>query len=128
MDCRRPQHCSPCMKPSFPFLVSEKKNAAQLKLMGQGPYQSQNIDVRLNTRVERIDPTAQQVYTAARRIRRALEDVAVTFDPITGEPVITGLWTNAGVYRAVIQQRLAVSGLKNAYINHRLHWGHLMIH
>ncbi|MGD9365203.1 MAG: FAD-dependent oxidoreductase [Desulfobacteraceae bacterium] len=141
----------------------------------------------------------------------AAGDVAVTFDPIAGEPVITGLWTNAaemgrcaginmtgrskvyggtfgilnatqvarmpfvsmgivhtagtncevhvkassaayrklvfspegdrlvgalfvgdianaGVYRAVIQQRLALNGLKNAVIKHRLHWGHLMIH
>lgn len=376
---------APYFRPMIPFLVSEKKNAAQLQLMGQGPYQSQDIDVRLNTRVVRIDPAAQQVFTAdnavmpydrlliatgsqpiipretegidadgvmplrtladakrmaerARqsrlavvlgagllgmkaamalqqrglavtlvekeeeilpwlmesdaggRIRRALEDagvavitgstikavqtnaqgacgvvldngrelacqlvcigigvkpntaclknsgirvdvgvvtdthtacsapnvfaagdVAVTFDPITGESVITGLWTNAaemgrcaginmtgrskvyggtfgilnatqvarmpfvsmgivhtagsncevhvkassaayrklvfspegdrlvgalfvgditnaGVYRAVIQQRMAVNGLKNAVINHRLHWGHLMIH
>jgi NAD(P)H-nitrite reductase large subunit len=34
--------------------------------------------------------------------------------------------TKAGVYRAVIQQRMAVNGFKNTVINHRLHWGHLM--
>jgi NAD(P)H-nitrite reductase large subunit len=139
----------------------------------------------------------------------AAGDVAVTFDPITGEPLVAGLWTNAvemgrcaginmtgrskayggtlgilnatqvarmpfvslgivhtagtdyevhvkassaryrklvfspegdrlvgalfvgdiaraGVYRAIIQQRMAVNGLKNAVINHRLHWGHFI--
>ncbi|MGD9365204.1 MAG: FAD-dependent oxidoreductase [Desulfobacteraceae bacterium] len=55
---------APYFRPMIPFLVSEKKTAAQLQLMGQGPYQSQDIDVRLNTRVVRIDAAAQQVYTA----------------------------------------------------------------
>lgn len=55
---------APYFRPMIPLLVSGKKNAAQMRLMGQGPYQSQDIDVRLNTRVVRIDPAAQQVYTA----------------------------------------------------------------
>lgn len=55
---------APYFRPMIPFLISEKKSAAQLQLMGQGPYRFQNIDVQLKTRVVRIDSTAQQVHTA----------------------------------------------------------------
>ena len=61
---------SPYFRPLIPFLISGKKSAADMALIGQGPYRADGIDVRLNARVERIDSRTQTV-----RLRGA-EDVA----------------------------------------------------
>ena len=49
----------PYFRPMIPFLISGKKQAEQIHLMGEGPYQGANIDVRLNGRVAQIDSDAQ---------------------------------------------------------------------
>jgi NAD(P)H-nitrite reductase large subunit len=51
----------PYFRPLIPFLISGRKSAADMALIGQGPYQGADIDVRLNARVERIDVRAQTV-------------------------------------------------------------------
>jgi len=51
----------PYFRPLIPFLISGKKSAADMALVGQGPYCGAGIDVRLNSRVERIDSVAQTV-------------------------------------------------------------------
>ena len=51
----------PYFRPLIPFLISGKKSAADMALVGQGPYNGAGIDVRLNSRVERIDSLAQTV-------------------------------------------------------------------
>jgi nitrite reductase (NADH) large subunit len=55
---------APYFRPMIPFLISRKKTIEEIYLQGRGPYRSQNIDVRLDTRVARVDPGAQKVYTA----------------------------------------------------------------
>ncbi len=50
---------SPYFRPLIPFLISRKKSAADMALVGQGPYRGAGIDVRLNSRVARIDCRAQ---------------------------------------------------------------------
>jgi NAD(P)H-nitrite reductase large subunit len=51
----------PYFRPLIPFLISGKKCAADMAMSGEGPYTGAGIDVRLNTRVERIDTRAQTV-------------------------------------------------------------------
>ena len=51
----------PYFRPLIPFLISGKKSAADMALIGQGPYRAAGIDVRLNARVERIDSRTQTV-------------------------------------------------------------------
>ena len=51
----------PYFRPLIPFLISGKKCAADMAMSGEGPYSGAGIDVRLNTRVERIDTRAQTV-------------------------------------------------------------------
>jgi nitrite reductase (NADH) large subunit len=161
------------------------------------------IDVRTGVVVDKFTQTgAPGVYAAG--------DVAVTFDPISGDPMVTGLWTNAvemgrcaganmagrptayggtfgilnatqvarmpfvsmgvvhtagtdcevhtrqtsdayrklvfspegdrlvgavfvgdidnaGLYRAVIRDRVKLNGIKRQVIDHRLHYGHLLL-
>ncbi len=161
------------------------------------------IDVRSGVVVDKFTRTiVPGVYAAG--------DVAVTYDPITGDPMVTGLWTNAvemgrcaganmagrptayagtfgilnatqvarmpfvsmgvvhasgtecevhvkhksdayrklvfspegnrligavfvgdidnaGLYRAVIRDRLQLNGIKRQVINHTLHYGHLLL-
>ena len=45
----------PYFRPLIPFLISGKKQAADLALLGHGPYQNTDIDVQLQTRVISID-------------------------------------------------------------------------
>lgn len=63
---------APYFRPMLPFLISKKKEAAQIQLIGRGPFQSQDIDVLRNTRVVRIDATAQHVHTA--------DDTVISYD------------------------------------------------
>lgn len=51
----------PYFRPLIPFLISGKKNAADMALVGQGPYRGTGIDVRLNSKVESIDGRARTV-------------------------------------------------------------------
>ncbi len=55
---------APYFRPLIPFLISLKKKTAEIYLQGRGLYQSQDFDVQLNSRVVRVDPSAQQVHTA----------------------------------------------------------------
>ncbi|MEN6439665.1 MAG: FAD-dependent oxidoreductase [Syntrophobacter sp.] len=51
----------PYFRPLIPFLISGRKSAADMALMGQGPYRGAGIDVRIDSRVDRIDSRAQTV-------------------------------------------------------------------
>jgi NAD(P)H-nitrite reductase large subunit len=51
----------PYFRPMIPFLISGKKSAADMTLIGQGPYSGTGIDVRLNFRAEAIDTKNQTV-------------------------------------------------------------------
>ncbi len=55
---------APYFRPMIPFLISGKKKIEEIYLQGRGPYGPQDFDVRLNTRVVRVDPGAQQVHIA----------------------------------------------------------------
>lgn len=51
----------PYFRPMIPFMISGKKKFSEIMLIGQGPYQGANIDVRLNSRVEAVNTTDQTV-------------------------------------------------------------------
>ena len=51
----------PYFRPMIPFLISGKKSAADMALIGQGPYSGTGIEVRLNSRAEGVDTTNQTV-------------------------------------------------------------------
>ncbi len=53
---------APYFRPMIPFLISRKKQAAQIALQGQGPYRVP-VEVRLGTRARRIDASAARVMT-----------------------------------------------------------------
>ncbi len=55
---------APYFRPMIPFLVSGRKTQDEILLQGRGPYHHQKIDLRLNTRVVRVDAKARQVHTA----------------------------------------------------------------
>jgi len=57
----------PYFRPLIPFLISGRKSAADMALLGQGPYRGAGIDVRINSRVERIDSRAQTVEAGGER-------------------------------------------------------------
>lgn len=54
----------PYFRPLIPFLISGKKSAADMALVGQGPYCAAGIDVRINSRVEKIDSRTRTVGLA----------------------------------------------------------------
>lgn len=54
---------APYFRPMIPFIISRKKQAEQILLAGQGPYQSAGIDVHLQTRAVKIDGSAQRLIT-----------------------------------------------------------------
>ena len=45
----------PYFRPMIPFLISGKKSATDMMLIGQGPYSGAGIEVRLNSRVDGVD-------------------------------------------------------------------------
>ncbi len=51
----------PYFRPMIPFIISGKKKFSEMMLIGQGPYQGANIDVRLNSRAESVNTTDQTV-------------------------------------------------------------------
>ena len=51
----------PYFRPMIPFLISGKKSASDISLIGQGPYPRADIDIRLESRVVAIDTTEQTV-------------------------------------------------------------------
>ena len=51
----------PYFRPMIPFLISGKKSAADMMLIGQGPYSGIGIEVRLNSRAEAVDTRNQAV-------------------------------------------------------------------
>jgi NAD(P)H-nitrite reductase large subunit len=51
----------PYFRPMTPFIVSGKKDPSEIMLVGQGPYQGANIDVRLNSTVVAIHTADQRV-------------------------------------------------------------------
>ena len=51
----------PYFRPMIPFLISGKKSATDMMLIGQGPYSGAGIEVRLNSRVEGVDTKNQAV-------------------------------------------------------------------
>lgn len=51
----------PYFRPMIPFLISGKKSAADMALIGQGPYSGTGIEVRLNSRAEKVDTSNQAV-------------------------------------------------------------------
>ena len=55
---------APYFRPLIPYLVSGRKKTEEILLQSRGPYRDQTIDVRLNTRVVRVDPGTRQVHTA----------------------------------------------------------------
>jgi nitrite reductase (NADH) large subunit len=54
---------NPYFRPLIPFLISGKKQAADMTLLGQGPYQAPGIQVRLEARVAGLDPEGKTVTT-----------------------------------------------------------------
>lgn len=55
----------PYFRPMIPFLISGKKGASDMMLMGQGPYSGTGIEVRISSRVEGVD-TKNRVATVRR--------------------------------------------------------------
>ena len=51
----------PYFRPMIPFLISGKKQAREMALMGQGPYQHTDIDLRLEAEVIAIDHQAKTI-------------------------------------------------------------------
>lgn len=51
----------PYFRPLIPFLISGKKQADDMALVGQGPYQNTDIDIRLQTKVISVDHEAKTV-------------------------------------------------------------------
>ncbi len=51
----------PYFRPLIPFLISGKKSADDMALVGEGPYRGSGIEVRINSRVERIDCRSRTV-------------------------------------------------------------------
>jgi len=54
----------PYFRPLIPFLISGKKQADDMTLVGQGPYQNTDIDIRLQTKVIAVDHVAKTVALA----------------------------------------------------------------
>jgi NAD(P)H-nitrite reductase large subunit len=54
---------SPYFRPLIPYLISGKKAASDMMMIGEGPYIGTGIDVRLNRRVRKIDSRAQIAVT-----------------------------------------------------------------
>jgi NAD(P)H-nitrite reductase large subunit len=54
----------PYFRPLIPFLISGKKQANDMALVGQGPYQNTDIDIRLQTKVIAVDNEAKTVTLA----------------------------------------------------------------
>ncbi len=51
----------PYFRPMIPFLISGKRRASDMALMGKGPYQGAGIDVRTGARVNRVDESSKTV-------------------------------------------------------------------
>ena len=51
----------PYFRPMIPFLISGRKKASDMTLIGHGPYQNADIELRLNARVNRIDVRGKKV-------------------------------------------------------------------
>ncbi len=54
----------PYFRPLIPFLISGKKQANDMALVGQGPYQNTDIDIRLQTKIIAVDHEAKTVTLA----------------------------------------------------------------
>ena len=54
----------PYFRPLIPFLISGKKQADDMALVGQGPYQNTDINIRLQTKVIAVDHEAKTVTLA----------------------------------------------------------------
>lgn len=52
---------APYFRPLVPYLVSGRKRAEEMTLVGEGPYRGARVDVRLNSRVESIDTAGRTV-------------------------------------------------------------------
>src|SRR5450756_98982 len=51
----------PYFRPLIQFLIDGKKTAAEMALLGHGPYTASGIDVRLNAVVTSVDPASHTV-------------------------------------------------------------------
>lgn len=51
----------PYFRPLIPLLISGRKSAAEMELLGAGPFQAAGLDLHLNSRVEHIEVKAQKV-------------------------------------------------------------------
>ena len=56
---------APYFRPMIPFIISGKKNPSEVAMMGQGPYVTDGIDIRLNSRAEHVDTENRTVHTKA---------------------------------------------------------------
>ena len=54
----------PYFRPLIPFLISGKKQVDDMGLVGQGPYQNTDFDIRLQTKVIAVDHEAKTVTLA----------------------------------------------------------------
>jgi len=54
----------PYFRPLIPFMISGKKTADEMALVGQGPYQNTAIDIRLQTKVTAVDHASKTVSLA----------------------------------------------------------------
>lgn len=54
----------PYFRPMIPFLISGKKQAGDMALMGQGPYQDTDIDIRIQAQVTGCDPDTKTLTLA----------------------------------------------------------------
>jgi nitrite reductase (NADH) large subunit len=55
---------APYFRPMLPLIINRQMKIEDIYLQGRGPYQSQDINIQLNTRVVQVDPAARQVHTA----------------------------------------------------------------
>lgn len=54
---------TPYFRPMIPFVISRKKSASQISLLGQGPYRSAHIDFHLKSRADTINPEKRTITT-----------------------------------------------------------------
>jgi nitrite reductase (NADH) large subunit len=54
----------PYFRPLIPFLISGRKSATEMGLIGSGPYQAAGVDLRLNHRVQDINLKSRTVTVA----------------------------------------------------------------
>lgn len=109
------EHDAPYFRPLIPFLISGKKSASDMSLVGEGPYRGSGIDVRLDARVEKIGSRAQTLEIAGGEIVPYDRLLIATGSRSYIPPDIEGTGTN-GVFalRTLADARAAAARAANS--------------